>query len=142
LAAVLLVGVLVAAVLAALALRRFLLGRGGGIVESGLRVPAGPWRPGMVSYHRDELCWYRALGVHNRPERVFARRSLSVLSRRPVTAPEARTLGPGRVVIEMVVEGGAGSGSHLELAMTEAALTGLLSWLEASPPSSHLDDIA
>ena len=31
---------------------------------------------------------------------------------------------------------------HVELAMTEEALTGFLAWLEASPPGSHLQDIA
>jgi hypothetical protein len=30
----------------------------------------------------------------------------------------------------------------VELAMTEEALTGFLAWLEASPPGSHLQDIA
>jgi hypothetical protein len=42
----------------------------------------------------------------------------------------------------MADEADADSGTHFELAMTEAALTGFLSWLEASPPSSHLKDIA
>ncbi len=31
---------------------------------------------------------------------------------------------------------------HVELAMTEQALTGFLAWLEASPPGSHLEYIA
>jgi hypothetical protein len=31
---------------------------------------------------------------------------------------------------------------NVELAMTEEALTGFLSWLEASPPGSHLADMA
>jgi hypothetical protein len=30
-------------------------------------------------------------------------------------------------------------GSTVELALAESALTGLLSWLEAAPPGSHLD---
>jgi len=32
----------------------------------------------------------------------------------------------------------SGQGGTVELAMGEAALTGLLAWLEAAPPGSHL----
>jgi hypothetical protein len=133
----------------AIAVRRFLLERGGGTVECGLRLPGASWRPGIVSYHRDELHWYRALGVLLRPGRVLRRRSLSVRSRRPATAAETRVLGPARWVVELDAEAAGGAagqagqvGGQVELAMTEAALTGFLSWLEASPPSSHLEDIA
>jgi hypothetical protein len=141
--AVLLVFALAAA---AIVVRRFLLERGGGTVECGLRLPGASWRPGIVSYHRDELHWYRALGVLLRPGRVLRRRSLSVRSRRPATAAEIRVLGPARWVVELDSDAaGQASGQaagQVELAMTEAALTGFLSWLEASPPSSHLEDIA
>ena len=75
--------VLVVLAAAVLATRRFLLERGGGTVECGLRRPArrGTWRLGVASYQRDELLWYGALSVLIRPEQVFRRRSLSVLSR-------------------------------------------------------------
>ena len=137
--------VLVVLAAAALATRRFLLERGGGTVECGLRYPAGqgPWRPGVASYQQDELCWYDALGVLLRPEHVFGRRSLTVLSRRPSLPSEASTIGPERVVIEVWTQPAAElADGHVELAMTEQALTGFLSWLEASPPGSHLQDIA
>lgn len=137
LVAVLLVLVLAACAIAA---RRFLLERGGGTVECGLRVPAGvgAWRSGVASYRRDELYWYRALGVLLRPRRVFTRRSLSVTSRRPASPSESGVLGPGKAVVEMET----GSAGKVELAMTPEALTGFLAWLEASPPSSHLGDIS
>ena len=78
-----------------------------------------------------------------RPEHVLHRRSLTVLSRRPSLPPEAATLGPQRVVIEVWTQQAAESADeHVELAMTEEALTGFLAWLEASPPGSHLHDIA
>jgi len=73
-------------------------------------------------------------------------------------------LGPGRIVVECQLgangasgasgaSGGAGgSGAAggtdgagadgsgaVDLAMAESALTGLLVWLEAAPPGSHLD---
>ena len=73
--------VLVVLAAAALAARRFLLERGGGTVECGLRRPAGQgaWRLGVASYQGDELCWYDALGVLLRPEHVLHRRSASAL---------------------------------------------------------------
>ena len=142
---------------AVLALRRFLLERGGGTVECGLRRPAGRggWRLGVVSYQRDELYWYDALGVRLRPEHIFHRRTLTVLSRRPSLPSEASTLGAEQIVVEICTSPSAGHpdpsavagegespDDHVELAMTEQALTGFLAWLEASPPGSHLQDIA
>jgi hypothetical protein len=139
----------------ALAIRRFLLERGGGTIECGLRHPAGrgTWRLGVISYQRDELAWYDTLGVLLRPEQVFHRRQLSILSRRASLPSEAATLGPGQVVVEICTrppaerldqDGGPAESAedHVELALTEQALTGFLAWLEASPPGSHLEDIA
>jgi hypothetical protein len=132
--------VLVVAAAAALASRRYLLERGGGTVECGLRRPAetGAWRLGVASYQQDELHWNGAIGVLLRPEYVFPRRSLMVVSRRPSSPLEATALGPDRIVIEIR----SGSSEHVDLAMTEQALTGFLAWIEASPPGSHLEEIA
>ena len=141
---------LVIAILAAagIAARRFLLERGGGTVECGLRKGSGSWRLGLASYQREELCWFGALGISMRPDEVFPRRDLTVVSRRLPTDAEAASLGPGRIVVECRLgeasgpgAGGAGGpgGGTVELALGEAALTGLLSWLEAAPPGSHLD---
>jgi hypothetical protein len=130
-AALLIVLVFVAAGIAA---RRFLLERGGGTVECGLREPGGSWRLGVASYQPEELWWFRIFGVWMRPAETFPRRDLTVASRRLPTDAEATSLGPGMVVVECRL-----AGDRVELALTEAALTGLLSWLEAAPPGSHLD---
>ncbi|HXC80547.1 MAG TPA: DUF2550 domain-containing protein [Trebonia sp.] len=138
---------------AVLAIRRYLLERGGGTIDCHLRRPAGrgSWRLGVVSYQRDELYWYDALGVLLRPEHVFQRRMLTVLSRRSALPSEASVLGPEHIVVEICTAPPADqyrdarvetADDHVELAMTEQALTGFLSWLEASPPGSHLEDIA
>ena len=145
--------VLLAAVV--LATRRFLLERGGGTVDCGLRCPArrGSWRLGVAAYQGDELCWYGALGVLLRPEEVFHRRALTVLSRRPSLPSETSVLGPERIVVELCTRSATdhpdladshaeSADDHVELAMSEEALTGFLAWLEASPPGSHLQDIA
>lgn len=132
---------------AALAVRRYLLERSGGTVDCALRHPAetGRWRLGMLSYQRDEVYWYRALGVLFRPDQVFHRRALSVVSRRAARPDETAAIGADRVVVEVATKpaadaSGSPGGEHVELAMTDQALTGLLAWLEASPPGSHLAD--
>jgi hypothetical protein len=120
---------------AGIAARRFLLERGGGTVECGLRKGNGSWRLGLASYQREELCWFGSFGLSLRPDEVFPRRDLTVVSRRLPSDAEAASLGPGRIVVECRF----GEAGTVELALGEAALTGLLSWLEAAPPGSHLD---
>ena len=129
-----LAAVLAVAVLAAggIAIRRILLERGGGTVECGLRrSPDQGWRLGLAEYQPAELRWYDAFGVRLRPRFAFARRALSVESRRPADAWESASLGQGMVVVECHA---ADRGGPVELAMSEAALTGFLAWLEAAPP--------
>jgi len=122
------------AVLAAMgiAIRRVLLERGGGTVECGLRRgPDQGWRLGLAAYQPAELRWYDAFGILLRPRAVFARRALSVTSRRPADAWESASLGQGMVVVQCRAAERAGP---VELAMSEAALTGFLAWLESAPP--------
>jgi hypothetical protein len=130
-AAFILLLILAAAFLAA---RRYLLERGGGTVECGLRREPGPWRLGVASYQLEELHWFSAFGISSRPEESFPRRDLTVVSRREPDEAEVASLGPGRVIVECRLS----SGDTVELALAESALTGLLAWLEAAPPGSHL----
>ncbi|MGH3251847.1 MAG: DUF2550 domain-containing protein [Trebonia sp.] len=141
--------VLIVLAAAALAFRRYLLERSGGTVECALRWPDRPggWRLGVLSYQHDSLRWHGALGVLLRPEHVFHRRALSVVSRRPADSPETVTLGADRIVVEVSIKAaadlsGTPADEHVELAMTDQALTGFLAWLEASPPGSHLADFS
>jgi Protein of unknown function (DUF2550) len=131
---------LVVAAAAMLASRRYWLERGGGTIECGLRAPSGRggWRLGVLSYQRDELRWFGALGVALRPEHVFPRRSVEITSRRPVEQAESPVLDPSWIIVE--AKTGATDGPA-EFAMSDQALTGLLAWLEASPPGSHLDGV-
>jgi hypothetical protein len=133
-----------------IAVRRFLLERRGATVECGLRRPGGSWRLGLASYQLDEFYWYRVFGFSMRPEQAFPRRDLAVVARRPPTQEEVTILGPGRIVAECQLGAtsgtdvpgradGPGGVGRVDLAMAESALTGLLVWLEAAPPGSHLD---
>lgn len=137
-AAFLIISVLAAA---GIATRRYLLQRGGGTVECGLRHGSGSWRLGVASYRLDELWWFRVFGISMRPQETFPRRDLTVVSRRLPTHAEEASLGHGMIVLECRLGDSSGSTKDtvVELAMQEAALTGLLAWLEAAPPGSHLD---
>ncbi len=116
-------------------LRRYLLERGGGTVECALRMPGGSWRLGVAGYQPDELSWFQVFGFLLRPNKVFSRRTLVVLSRREAEAAEVASLGEGAVVVGCQIAERPGT---VELAMGEAALTGFLAWLEAAPPGSYL----
>lgn len=125
---------------AALIVRRALIGRRGGVVECGLRRgSAAPWRHGLAEYQRGQLSWHRSLSFLPRPDVVFNRAELRILRTRPATPAEAARLGPGVIIAECASLAGpraraAPAGQRpVELAMTEAALTGLLAWLESSP---------
>ena len=127
---------LVLAVLAAalIATRRILLDHSGGTVECGLRRPGGSWRLGLAAYRRDELRWYHAFGVLLTPAEVLNRSTLAVTSRRLASPAETASFGEDAVVVEC--RDGAAAGA-VELAMSEAALTGFLAWLEAAPPGFY-----
>jgi len=148
----LVIALVVAAVV--LAGRRYLIERGGGTVDCGLRKPAGAtpdqpashrgrWRLGIAAYRLDELRWYSAFGLTIRPAHTFGRGQLSVVSRRRPDAAEAISLGPGRVIVQCRLAESDSTGPDLpeaamvELALAESALTGLLAWLEAAPPGSQ-----
>jgi hypothetical protein len=117
-----------------LATRRYLLERGGGTVECGLRRPGGSWRLGVAQYELEELHWFSAFGISSRPEEILPRRDLDIVDRRSPDETEETILGPGRIIVTFSLPGD----SSVELALADSALTGLLSWLEAAPPGSQM----
>jgi hypothetical protein len=138
--AVTLILVALAAAAGALILRQALISRRGGVVECALRrSPAAPWRHGLAEYERGRLSWYRSLSFRLRPGVVFDRAELRILCTRPPTAAETASLGPGVIIAECASvtespsKSAAAGQKPVELAMTDAALTGLLAWLESSP---------
>ena len=96
--------ILVVLLAAGITIRRYLLERGGGTVECGLRVAGGSWRLGVAAYQPHELRWYQIFGFQLRPNLVFSRRTLTVLTRRQPNSEEAASLGDGTVVVECRVE--------------------------------------
>ena len=129
---------LVLAAVICLVVRRRLITRRGGVVECGLRQGLqAPWRHGLAQYQRGRLCWYRSLSLRPRPDACFDRAELAIVRSRQPSPAEAARLGLGILIAECETRPARVTGSEgvlkVELAMSEAALTGLLSWLEASP---------
>lgn len=130
---------LVLLALVALALRRRWLQRAGGTFDCSLRMGRGGpgrsagygkgWTLGVARYTGDSLEWFRVFSWSPRPRHSFPRRQLLVRGRRRPSGPEAFALLTGAVVVECGVDG-----RTVELGLTEDALTGFLSWLEAAPP--------
>ncbi|RCV56158.1 DUF2550 domain-containing protein [Marinitenerispora sediminis] len=151
--------VLVLLALGSVIVRRFVLQRGGGAVECYLRSGAAGrhvWRIGCARYGTEELRWYRIFSLWPRPTAELSRRGLVVMGRRTPTAEDLRELTPDLVVIQVGWVSGRAAAEleparaaggpdaaragverpAYELAMTEGALTGFLSWLESMPPGT------
>jgi hypothetical protein len=134
--------VLIAAAFAFLFIRRRLLSRGGGTFECSVRFspPSKPspvasargWTLGLGRYAGDRLQWFRVFSFRPRPQHIFER-NIRVITRRRPEGAEAFALYSGHHVVEVAL----GSGSRVELAMSEAALTGFLAWTEAAPPGDE-----
>jgi hypothetical protein len=118
-----------------LIVRRRLLARNGGTFELSYRIrvarPGRGWLLGIGRYSGDDLEWFRIFSLSPRPKRVWARDHLTYAGRRGPAGAEEVSLYAGHVVVEC----GYGT-DHLELAMSEASLTGFQAWLEAGPPGT------
>jgi hypothetical protein len=116
-----------------LIVRRRLLARSGGTFDLSVRVrayrPGRGWVLGVGRYNSDALEWFRIFSLSVRPARTYRRSRLEVGPRRSVQRVEEYALYDDAIVVECRY-----GGEPVELAMTEAALTGLLAWLEAAPP--------
>lgn len=136
-AAVTLLALVPIGVFGALALRRALLARSGGMVEMSLRLHERShgrgWVLGTGRYVGDELQWFRIFSLAPGPRRRLSRRDFAVVGRRAPTRPEKMTLQLGMIVLECTSATGP-----VELAMGESALTGFLSWLESAAPGASL----
>ncbi|WKX74441.1 DUF2550 domain-containing protein [Streptomyces sp. XD-27] len=144
--ALLVSGVVVTLVLVGLfvfGLRRRLIQRSGGTFDCSLRwnapedgaEPSGKgWVYGVARYSGDRIEWFRVFSYAPRPRRILERASIEVLERRAPQGEEELALLSDAVVLACLH-----SGTRLELAMSEDALTGFLAWLEAAPPGQRVN---
>lgn len=135
LAGILVVLLAVCLPLIGVAVRRRLLQRQGGAVDLSLRlhrlVEGRGWVLGVGRFEGDALRWYRVFSLAPGPRRTLSRVELSVVRRRAPSAGERLALLHGATVLECLTADGP-----VELAIDNAAVTGLLAWLEARPPGA------
>ncbi|MCT1459449.1 DUF2550 domain-containing protein [Aestuariimicrobium sp. p3-SID1156] len=123
--------------------RRRWLSSQGGVFDCALklgRTPSG-WALGMARYHGDELQWFRIFSASFRPRVVLKRAETSWGSQRIPEAAEQMLLFTDHQVVELRGRDRHGTPTTWELAMTPASVTGLMSWLEASPPGGGYEVI-
>ena len=111
-------------------------GTGTPFTAAGVRDGRG-WSYGIAQYGADRVDWYRIFSYAFRPAAVLARRELEVVGRRDPEGHEELALFPGWTILDCRL--GAG---YAELALSEDALTGFLSWLEAAPPGQDISRVA
>jgi hypothetical protein len=120
---------------AALIVRRRVLSRHGGTFELSHRVrtekPGRGWVLGLGRYTPTTLEWFRVFSLNPRPKHVWDRADMAYVDRREPSGVEQLSLYPDHVVIRCTTSAG-----DLELALSQEALMGFQSWLEASPPSA------
>ncbi|HET9170835.1 MAG TPA: DUF2550 domain-containing protein [Actinospica sp.] len=95
------------------------------------------WSYGIAQYGADRVDWYRIFSYAFRPAAVLGRRDLEVIGRRDPEGTEELALFPGWTILDCRL----GSG-YAELALSEDALTGFLSWLEAAPPGQDVSRVS
>lgn len=121
----------------ALVVRRRWISRRGGTFEFSVRLrtsrPGGGWVLGLARYADDELEWFRIFSLSRRPRLVLARADLVPEVSRDPAGVEAYSLYAGHVVVACATDQGP-----LEVALSPAALTGFLAWLESAPPGRRL----
>jgi len=123
-----------------LVLRRRVVARRSGSFDLSICRHAGPqptgWVIGVGSYGPESLDWYRTFSFAWWPRYRFFRGDLEIFERRDPDGSEAFALDDGDVIVRI---------HHLsgvqQLAMSPSALTGLLAWLESSPPGRGVSNV-
>jgi hypothetical protein len=119
-----------------LATRRRCLSRQGGVFDCSLRLstktPGTGWVLGVARYSGDNLEWFRVFSPSLRAKIIFPRSITHAGLQRDPDAIEAVVLTNERIVRMELSDG-----NSWELAMASASMTGLLSWLESSPPGAR-----
>lgn len=117
--------------------RRRWLSRQGGLFDCSLRLstktPGTGWVLGVARYSGDNLEWFRAFSLSFRPRLIFPRTQSRAGGQRDPDPIESVLLYDDQRILTLQ----GADGSAWELAMSLPSLTGLLSWLESSPPGSR-----
>ena len=135
----LILALLLAAVAWLVVRRRVLIRRSGAAFDMSVNRSAtrhAGWVLGFAIYSGPQLHWYRTFSASLRPRYRFVRGEVEVEGRRAPTGDEVHVLHADHVVVGTSNDLGVG-----QLAMSAGALTGLLSWLESSPPGQRVNNV-
>ncbi len=136
----LLVVLVLALMLVGLLLRRLLLARSGGAFDMSVtRSPEAQvkgWMHGLAVYRDTELVWFRTFSLSWRPRYRFTRGDVQIDGRREPIGREVHAIHAGNLIVATDNASGV-----RQFAMSPHALTGLLSWLESSPPGRRVNNV-
>ena len=131
----------VGALILLLLFRQLILRRRGASVHCalrvGVRVSTHGWHTGVARYTGEDLEWFRSLSLSYQPHHTFVRRSIEIGARRYPHGAEMFSVPHGAAIIDCDVITRQGVRLDVEVAMSEAATTGLLAWIESSAPGAH-----
>jgi hypothetical protein len=135
-----LIVVLAALVVLVLVIRRRLLARRGSTFDLSINrrdeVGAKGWTLGVAAFRSNTLEWYRTFSFAWWPRHRFVRGDITIGARREPVGPETYAVHTGHVIVAVHHRSGV-----RQMAMTPSALTGLLAWLEASPPGHSVNNV-
>ena len=135
--AVLAVLVLVAvAAVIGLYVRRRLLSQTAAVFDCAMRtgVRRPSWVTGMARYRGERFEWFKVFSPSVKPAEVIIRRTARVVDRRRPESGEQVLLAGLDTVIVVEVNDPGRPARRMEIALSGGSVTGLLSWLESSPP--------
>jgi hypothetical protein len=132
--------VLLVLLVVGLLVRGRLLARSGGAfdmsVTRGTDARAKGWMHGLSVYGDTELRWFRTFSLSWRPRYRFTRGDVLIDGRREPQGDEVHAIHPGHLIV-----GATCAADVRQFAMSPDALTGLLSWLESSPPGQRVNNV-
>ena len=123
-----------------LIVRGWLLTRSGVTFEMSVNPSEVPdavgWMLGLAVYGENELAWFRTFSLSWRPRYRFIRGDVLIDGRREPVGHEVHAIHAGHLIV-----GTKNASGINQFAMSANALTGLLSWLESSPPGQRVNNV-
>ncbi len=132
--------VLLVLLLAGLLVRRRILSRRGAAFEMSVNrspdVGAKGWMLGLAVYGETELAWFKTFSFSLRPRHRLTRGDVQIDGRREPVGHEVHAVHAGHLIV-----GAQHADGVRQIAVSANALTGLLSWLESSPPGTRVNNV-
>lgn len=97
---------------------------------------AAGWMLGVAVYGDTEIEWFRTFSFSPRPRHRFERGTVVIDGRREPEGAESYALHDGHVIVATRHADGVS-----QFALSPNSLTGLLSWLESSPPGRGINRV-